>query len=54
MPAGLVALAAIILGWAALLARLTRLRRPVLVAGAWWGAGLLALSVWGLAHVIAA
>ena len=51
LPAGVTALAGIVLGTAALASRITRLRHPVLVASGLWCALLLGLNLWAAARL---
>lgn len=53
LTAGIAALAASVLGLSELLARVTRFKRPVLVAAGSWSALLFGLNVWAIARVAA-
>jgi hypothetical protein len=51
LPLAFPALLAIVAGTGALLARSTRLQRPMLIGAAAWGALLLGIDIWAAAHV---
>ena len=53
LPAGIPALAVAIVGCGELLARSSRVKRPVLVAAGTWCIVLFGLNVWAIAHVVA-
>jgi hypothetical protein len=54
LPAGVIALVAVILGCADVLSRFARPRRPVIAASAAWAALLLGINLWAVARVAAA
>jgi hypothetical protein len=54
LPAGVIALAAVILGCADVLSRVARPRRPVIAASATWAAFLLGINLWAVVRVAAA